>query len=288
MGINNKTDKFIIFVIFNIVQMVDFKPHNKYSKSYPPNSIHNFLTHPSGINSAIQIGVFNHHRFAFYYWNIWKNELLKENKNFNIDLISYDWHQDLVYPQESNKEELKKLDLKNTFEVSYFSSYRLNSLNDSHIMSAVYLDIINDVWVLCRQGKFEQEWEDEYLEDYKGKKHTIRKFKTEEDLRKALFLSETQNVYLDIDLDYFTLNNNIEPTAKYKYMKDFEIRNMLSYDNILMQWIFKRLQGITIALEPKYTGGMSKSLKYLSLIEKLWFDKPLGNFHIQWKHLKKL
>lgn len=267
--------------------MVDFNPYNKYSKSYPPNSIHNFLGHPSGINRAIQIALFNHHRFAFYYWNLWKNESLKERKNYNIDLISYDWHQDLAYPQERCKEELKNLDIQNTFEVSYFSSYRLNSLNDSHIMSAVYLDIINDVWVLCRQGKFEQDWEDEYLEDCNGKKHTIRKFKTEEALQKALFLSEIQNVFLDIDLDYFTLNNNIEPTDKFKYMKDSEIINLLSCDNILMQWIFDRMEGITIALEPEYTGGISKSLKYLSLIEKLWFDKSLGNFSVQWKHLKR-
>lgn len=266
--------------------MVNYNPHNKYSKSYPPNSIHNFLGHPSGINTSVQIGLFNHHRFAFYYWNLWKNESLKENGKIDIDLLSYDWHQDLVYPQESCKKELTNLDTKNSFEISFFSSYRLNSLNDSHIMSAVYLDIVNDVWILCRQGKFEQDWKDEYLDDYKGKKHTIRKFKTEESLQKALFLSKIKNVFFDIDLDYFTLNNNIEPKDKYKYMKDSEIKNLLSCDNILIQWIFERLDGITIALEPEHTGGISKSFKYLSSIEKLWFDKPLGNFDVQWKHLK--
>ncbi len=268
--------------------MVNFNPAHKYSKSYPPNSIHNFLRHPSGKNLAIQIALFNHHRFAFFYWNLWKDELLKDYKKVSVDLVSYDWHQDLVYPQDDHKVELEKLDLENNFEVSFFSSYRLNSLNDSHIMSAVYLDIINDVWVLCRQGRFDRDWEDEYLVDYLGKKHIIRKFRNEEDLQKALFSSKIQNVFFDVDLDYFTINNNIEPNDKFKYMKNEEIKNLLSPDNKLIKWIFDRLQGITIALEPEYTGGISKSMKFLSLIEKLWFSNSIGNFHVQWKHLKDL
>ncbi|WP_390454893.1 hypothetical protein [Chryseobacterium sp. Alg-005] len=245
------------------------------------------MAHPSGANLAMQIALFNSHRFAFYFWNLWKRELLKHRLNANVDLITYDWHQDLVYPSDGAKEELKKLDLDNNFEVSFFSSYRLNTLNDSHIMSAVYLDIIGDVWVLCRQGTFESDWEDEYFEDIKGKKHVVRKFKTEDALREALLLSNVQNVFFDIDLDYFTLNNNIEPTDKFTYMKDPEIKDLLSIENTLIQWIFDRLTGITIALEPEFTGGISKSLKYLSLIEKLWFEKPLGNFHVRWKHLKE-
>lgn len=267
--------------------MVNFTPTNRFSKSYPPNSVHNYLAHPSGNGGVVQIALFNSHRFAFYFWNLWKKELLKDRSSVNIDLISYDWHQDLVYPCEGAKEELKNLDLDNSFEVSFFSSYRLNTMNDSHIMSAVYLDNINDVWVLCRQGKFQNDWEDEYLEDFRGKKHRIRKFKTEQALKEALLLSEIQNVFFDIDLDYFTLNNNIEPTDKFRYMKDSEITNLISHENMLIRWIFERLSGITIALEPEFTGGISKSLKYLSLIEKNWFEKPLGNFHVRWRHLKE-
>jgi len=266
--------------------MVNFNPSNRFVKSYPPNSVHNYLAHPFETGDVVQIALFNSHRFAFYFWNLWKKELLKKRSAVNIDLVTYDWHQDLVYPSDGGKEELKKLDLDNHFEVSFFSSYRLNTLNDSHIMSAAYLDIINDVWVLCRQGTFESDWEDEYLEDFRGKKHTIRKFKTEDAVRDALFLSEIQNVFFDIDLDYFTLNNNIEPTDKFRYMKDSEIKSLISPENILTKWIFERLSGITIALEPGFTGGISKSLKYLTLIENLWFDKSIGSYHLRWKHLK--
>lgn len=265
--------------------MINFNPRNKYSKSYPPNSIDNYLAHPNGRNKSMQIAIFNHHRFAFYYWCQWKKELIKDENKINIDLISFDWHQDLAYPESIEKTELENIEIDSSFEVSFFSAFRLNALNDTHIMSAVYLDLVNDVWVLCRQKPFHDAWEDEYLEDYRGKKHTIRKFKTEEELKKALFLSNVQNVFFDIDLDYFTLNNNIEPTVKYRYMKDVEIKNLISYENELIKWIFERVEGITIALEPEFTGGISKSLKYLSLIEKLWFNKPIGNWDIEWKHL---
>lgn len=268
--------------------MVNFQASNKYSKSYPPNSVHDFLAHPSVANDVISIAVFNSHRFAFYFWNLWKKELIMERSISDIDLITYDWHQDLVYPSEGEKKELRELNLENDFEVSFYSSYRLSTLNDTHIMSAVYLDLIGDVWVLCRQGTFESDWEDEDFEDCKGKKHTIRKFKTEAELRAALLGSEIQNVFFDIDLDYFTLNNNIEPKDKFRYMKDTEIRDLISADNVLIQWIFERLSGITIALEPGFTGGISKSLKYLSLIEKNWFIKPLGNHHIRWRHLERV
>lgn len=65
-------------------------------------------------------------------------------------------------------------------------------------------------------------------------------------------------------------------------MKDVEIKNQLSPDSILIKWIFERLQGITIALEPEYTIGISKSMKFLSLIEKLWFRNFTGNWQLLW------
>jgi hypothetical protein len=39
--------------------MVEFKPLNKYSVSYPSNSVHHSLSHPSDANEAIQIALFN-------------------------------------------------------------------------------------------------------------------------------------------------------------------------------------------------------------------------------------
>lgn len=263
--------------------MIDYSPFNEYTNSEPANSYHQILSHPIAENGVIELGLFNHHRFAFYYWAKWKLEFLKNRKTYNLDLISFDWHQDLVYPCDYHKSNLSKIDLENLFEVSFYSSYKLNPLNHDHIMSAVYLDLINDVWVLCKQGTFE----DEYLIDCKGKKHTIRKFKTEQELKKALFKSNIENVFFDIDLDYFTITNNLEVEKKISYMKDKDIKEAVSLDNELIKWIFNRVNGITLALEPEYTGGISKSLKYLSIIEKSWFNKSLGNWNVSWKHKKE-
>lgn len=68
---------------------------------------------------------------------------------------------------------------------------------------------------------------------------------------------------------------------------------MLDYETPLMQWIFQRLQGITIATEPEHTGGLLKSNKLLSLINNIWFKPSLftsrpGKWdkETQWKHLR--
>ncbi|TVZ48645.1 hypothetical protein [Olleya sp. Hel_I_94] len=268
--------------------MVEFKPlFNKHIEVDAPNVTSQILRHPFGLNISIELSTFNHHRYAFYSWAKWCNEYRKDNQNLNFDLVTYDWHQDLVYPCDKEKEYLESLDISNSFELSFFSTYRLNPLNHNHIMSAAYLNLINDVWVLCRQDTDFGKFEDEYITDYRGEKHTIRKFKNVEDLKNKLFQSRINHVFFDIDLDYFTIINDVIDFKNiYTYMKDKEIKNLLSYDNELTSWILNRTYGITIALEPKYTGGISKSMKYLSLIENLWFNRPIGNWDVEWKHLK--
>ena len=264
--------------------MIQFKPYIKHSKCYPPNTITEFLAHPGGQNDLIQLAVFNHHRFAFYFWAIWLRELSKNYKK-SPDLISFDWHQDLAYPADCQKDELRELNLDNEFEISFYSSYRLNPLNDNHILSAAYLDLINDVWVLCKQKSSGDAWKPEYIVDYKGRTHTIRKFENVENLQKELFASSVERMFFDIDLDYFTIENNLGFDEVFDYMDKKDIISLLSLDSGLMEWILKRTQGITIALDPKYTGGISKSLEYLELISNFWFDNSIGNRNIKWKHL---
>jgi hypothetical protein len=52
-----------------------------------------------------------------------------------------------------------------------------------------------------------------------------------------------------------------------------------------MKWIFQRMDGFTIALEPEHMGGISKSLKYLSLLNKILFDGEILHWDCKWKHL---
>lgn len=96
---------------------------------------------------------------------------------------------------------------------------------------------------------------------YKGRKHRIRKFRNKELLFEQLKLRQISNVFLDIDLDYFTIENSSANDRHFFTDEDKEeIRDTFSLEGDFMKWIFQRLEGFTLALEPKHTGGISKSL----------------------------
>ena len=256
--------------------------HKSYSS--PPNVVGALLTHASrGRKKEIEMAAFNEHRFAFYFWAKWK----KENKiNPTPDLITFDWHQDLVSVK--NKEQLKKLDLKNLFEVSFFAWAKLSIANDNHILAAAYLDLIGDVYVVCKEapnpplpppqggdvpmnvspsGGAVKE-----IIDIKGKKHFIRKYENEQALMDNIQTQNIEHLYFDIDLDYFTIENkSSNKEQRFTYMKDREIKEIFNLETPFIQWIFKRMEGLTIAFEPDYTGGIDKSMKYYNLLDKLWF-----------------
>lgn len=262
--------------------LIKFELRNEYCSS-PPNSQCQILRHPSGNrNKSIELALFNEHRFAFYYWIKWN----QQNKNNNIpDLITFDWHQDLAYPCEEEQKELRNLDLKKMFDVSLFSWSRLNPLNDNHILSAAYINQINNVWVVCKQKHFSN-WEDEELVDYDGNLHTIRKFPDQESLFTELKKSKIRNLYFDIDLDYFTIeNSSSNDKHKYTFMKNKDIEKMFNIENDFMKWICERMDGFTIALEPECTGGILKSLKYLKLLNKIFFTGEILHDRCEWKHL---
>ena len=74
----------------------------------PPGALREILSHPVNETEAIELVVFQEHRYAFFYWNKW----MRKNKSSNPPcLVSLDWHQDLCYPCETEKEWLDKLDL---------------------------------------------------------------------------------------------------------------------------------------------------------------------------------
>ena len=91
---------------------------------------------------SVSLAMFNDHRFAFYFWALWAKE------HQTIDLVTLDWHQDLVYPEDYQKEELKALNIDNTFETSFYAWARLSTLNDDHIVAAMYKNIIGNVYVV--------------------------------------------------------------------------------------------------------------------------------------------
>ena len=254
------------------------KNNNSYWEN-APNTFKQILAHPSGNNGSIELTIFNEHRFAFYYWTKWTHNLKSVP-----DLVTFDWHEDLGFPCAETKEMLGKLDLTYWEEIAYFAWTKLSSNNDTHILAAAYLNQIGDIWVLRKQSLHS---DGEKLIDINGNEHRIHKFDTIEELYKSLLKSKLENVYLDIDIDYFTIENNCSnDDSLYTYVEEKEIEEIINPRSNLFGWLLKRTNGITIALEPQCVGGISESLRIWKIIESCWFNKSVGPMEVDWNHLK--
>ena len=184
------------------------------------------LAHPSGRNEAVELALFQEHRYAFFYWLQWTRQ---SKQGSPPCLVSLDWHQDLCYPSDIEMQWLNELNQKDDGEVAGFCWATLPGNNDGHIMAAAYLNLIGDVYVHCRQGKLASAWEDEYLIDKFGSTHTIRKFKHYQQLEEALLASSEQSVYFDIDLDFFTYrNHHTEGGKRFTYIPKRKIVELLA------------------------------------------------------------
>jgi len=265
---------------------------------HPPGSLTQILAHPDPEkNEAIELALFQEHRYAFFFWNKWTQKLRKNLAYSNTApcLVTFDWHQDLAWPTSEQKKWLDDLDLSNNRDVALYSWANLTHINDEQIMAAAYLNLIGNIYVLCRQGKQPAHWEDKVFTDKFGNTHTVKKFKTYDAVESHLLKSEEQKVYFDIDIDFFVLDSPLSGTGKrFSYLKKNDIVAILDHDRPLISWIFKRMQGFTIATEPEHTGGLMKSNKFLNLLNRIYFKPGLftsipGKWHkgTQWKHLNK-
>lgn len=259
--------------------MVKFEPRFSEVRSYPPGTTDAYLPHPYYMHrESISLALFNDHRFAFFYWALWHNE----NKQERSDLVTLDWHQDLA--SSDITEELKALDLENTFEVSFLSWARLNPLNDDHIKSAMYCNIIGDAYVICKQD-MKRNSEDETVEDMNGNTHLIKKFSTTQEAYEYLKDSIVKSVYFDIDLDFFTIENpSTNCVKKTTFIKESEIKDIVDPNSDFMYWVFQRMKGFTIALESDFTGGFTKSMRLYSLIERTLFTGSVLKNKTTWRH----
>ncbi len=223
----------------------------KYQYSNPPycEPPGCFLEFVNGGNT--EVGIVQEHRFALFYWNQWHNN----TKHKQIPaLFSIDYHHDLCPP--SNESELRDLDTSSDEEVAKFCWARINVVNDTHPKSAMYLNIISNVHILCRQH-YDGEL---LLTDKDGQQHSIYLYS---DLNKFKSAMETYDkIILDIDLDYFIMNYGSEKVKKVAPNKN--IRSTVEI--IRDQW--PKIRGITIAREPFHCDGILNSNKILSEILK--------------------
>lgn len=84
----------------------------------------------------------------------------------------------------------------------------------------------------------------------------------------------------DLDLDYFSEIKIDEwldaPTQDSAFFES---------DAPFIQWLFSRMCGMTVALEPKYCGGVHNCLRILNEVSSCLFDPPLLAARSKWKHL---
>ncbi|NGP76840.1 hypothetical protein G3570_09365 [Balneolaceae bacterium YR4-1] len=240
----------------------------------PPGTYLETLDHPSGESRKIELAVFKEHRFAFYFWNRWNNT---ESNLPPPTLVTIDWHRDLAPPSDEEKKGLDHLDLKEEDKVSTFIWSNLNTHNDSHLLSAAYRNIVGDILLLKNYGNESQS----VYKDCQENNHRILEFKTTENLENNLSERLDRRFILDLDLDFFIKGkvyshqlNEVEPYS------ESEIAEIIDPYSALFQQLFRRLEGITIATEPRYCGGILKSNKILRQVMGQLFTDEL-----EWKHL---
>lgn len=259
--------------------MIEFRnPHY----IFPPGSETQILSHPKKANSSVELAIFQEHRYAFFYWSKWVRDGRKSDPPC---LVSLDWHQDLCFPCEVEKEWLSKLNRSSDVDVALFAWSKMAGNNDGHILAAAFLNIIGNIYIHCRQGSFEDDWIDEKIEDLYGNMHLIKKFKSYQALESFLLSSEEEGVFFDIDLDFFTVKNPLNGVGeKFSYLPKKQAETMLSIERPLIEWVFERLEGFTIATEPEHCGGLLKSNRLLDFINRLYFYPDLFTMSCDWRH----
>jgi len=250
-----------------------YKTKNEMStgplSSIPPGSSIKFLPHPSGnIDKCTYKAVFNEHRFALYWWNAYKLEMKKNDDKYLADLITIDYHNDLFEPNENDLKELAELNLENDFDVSFFCWARLNGNSDDHILSAANLNLIGNIYALTFIPDDEKEYT--YEDKYKNA-HNVFVSNDLGEFSEKVKQSNLENVYLDIDLDFF-MTNLMEEEESWKLMSDEDFNKYIDYENDLFKSIKSKIDCLTIALEPDYTGSFFNSATNYLRLEKILFN----------------
>lgn len=246
---------------------------------YPPGTFRELLSHPGKGDQHIEKAVIMEHRFAFFFWMKWRNVLQEKNRlrQSAPTLVTIDWHRDLAPPQEGLKQQLLELNQTNLSEVSNFIWARFDQTNDGHILCATWLNIVGDI-ILLKNSAGEMQ---DTVTDHKGKEHSIYEFRDFNRFQDFMLEREDKNIFFDIDLDYF-----IHGKGKRMYSDDFsrytdeEIKSIIDYTHPVFKHMLPRMDGITIAQEPGYCGGIRNSCQIMEIVHSQLFDERNN-----WRHL---
>ena len=246
----------------------------------PPGCKYSIMDHPSGTNRAVEVAVFQDHRFAFFFWLKWRSQLGPDEAA--PLLVSLDWHEDLAAPDEAEIDDLNALRIDHLRDVAVFCWGKLNSNNDGHILAAAYLNFVGDIYVVRKQHGCSAR----SFQDGSGRQHRISCFSSVVDLLRALEKAQDQRVFFDIDLDYFTESpDSCGGGAEVRLVDDREVAATLDPQGELMSWVFPRMCGMTIATEPDFCGGVINAGRLLGILSDTLFHPQLLAHDVKWKHL---
>jgi hypothetical protein len=202
----------------------------------PPGCESSIVSHPLHDSGCCTVGIVHEHRFAFYFWGLYSID--KDSPH--AALISIDAHDDL-----------DNLNIRNRTELGLFAWLRLRSLNDGHILPALYLNFFSDVYVLLNDREdsaaFKTARTEQQQRDGNGRIHTVKFYQNSE---KLLYdLPPDCPVFLDIDLDYFAVDNpnagsvlgseNLIPDAEIIVRANFEQNSWANHSAgaKILRWI---------------------------------------------------
>lgn len=246
----------------------------------PPGTYYDLVQHPSGMDRSSEVAIVQDHRFAFFYWLKWAKT--EDGLILPATLVSLDWHQDLAAPCDLECDWLKDLNTNDFREVGFFCWDKLHCHNDGHILAAAYLNIIGDIHVAQKQD----EPGVSHFDDAEGRSHAIHCYDSIESLVEAVSSRDHPRVIFDIDLDYFTESpDSCGGGQNVSLVTDQDIRSALNPEGSLLAWVFPRMEGMTIATEPEFCGGLVNSNHLFSIVNDLLFDPQLCSHRPQWRHL---
>lgn len=247
----------------------------------PPGTFRNVMPHPSGDGRTIEKAVIMEHRFAFVFWMKWRNLLQNDGQLQQPapTLITIDWHRDLAPPPDEQKSRLKELDQENLSDISNYVWAQFDQTNDGHILCAAWLSLIGDIILLKNTAG---QMQDTFI-DMNDKEHTIFEFREYDQFEKFLLQRDDQNIFFDIDLDYFIHGKGSSTYSEnFSRYSDKEIEHIINPESKAFKHILPNIDGMTVALEPSYCGGIFNSCKIMETVHSQLFDEENN-----WKHLTK-
>jgi len=251
----------------------------------PPGCETEYTSRPGGKQDCCTVGIVHEHRFAFYYWARYAHERRKHGQR--PVLITLDSHDDVGVPSEVNVDDLDNLHIGNRTELGLFAWTRLRRLNDGHILPALYLNFFSDVYVLMNNDENSDDFKFSYEElkqrDRDGDIHSVKYYQHVDQL--LYDLPSDVPAFLDIDLDFFAIDNADKGSllgSELLRSDDF-ISSFLSINGPLLGPLQERIVGLTIALEPKYCGGLLNSLRVLDILNRELFDGTLCTDDCKWR-----